>query len=108
MLHDTLPNDWLQSIFVTIPKKPNAKKCYEYRNISLKSHALKIFLSIILNIILNNARIYKNMSQEQLGFRNGLGTSDALFSTKYLFNVAVISTKIYICALSISRKHLTK
>jgi hypothetical protein len=79
-IYDTghIPNDWLQSTFVAIPKKPNAKKCNEYRTISLMSHTLKIFLKII------HARIYKtaekHMSREQFGFRNGLGTKESLFS----------------------------
>ncbi|CAG9837411.1 unnamed protein product [Diabrotica balteata] len=41
-----IPADWLKSIFVTIPKKHNARKCSEYRLISLMSHTLKIFLRI--------------------------------------------------------------
>lgn len=52
-----LPEDWYLYVFITLPKKPNAKKCEEHRVIRLMSHALKIFLNIIL------ARIY---SDEQM------------------------------------------
>jgi hypothetical protein len=38
--------EWLNSIFVSLPKKSNAR-CSEYRTISLMSHVLKTFLRII-------------------------------------------------------------
>jgi hypothetical protein len=70
------------------------------------SHTLKIFLKVI------HARIYKkaekNMSQEHLGSVMNLELEKLYLAYKYLFNDAVISTKKYICALSISRKHLRK
>lgn len=73
-----VPSDWLKSTFVTIPKKPNSSQCDDYRIISLMSHVLKTFLRII------HARIYRKceyqMDNTQFGFRNGLGTREALFS----------------------------
>lgn len=39
-----IPNEWLKSIFVAIPKKPKSESCDDYRIISLMSHVLKIFL----------------------------------------------------------------
>ncbi|KAL4096625.1 hypothetical protein QTP88_021544 [Uroleucon formosanum] len=92
---DHIPNNWLQSTFVAIPKKPNAKKCSEYRTISLMSHTLRIFLKVI------HARIYKkaekHKSQEQFGFRNGLGTRVALFSKQILVQRCCdINQKVYL------------
>lgn len=90
-----IPNDWLQSTFVVIPKKPNAKKCNEYRTISLMSHTLKIFLKII------HGRIYKKeekqMSQEQFGFRRDLELEKLYLAYKYWINDVVKSIKKYIC-----------
>jgi len=95
-IYDTghIPNDWVQSTFVAIPKNPNAKKCNEYRTISLISHTLKIFLKVI------HARIYKkkekHMSQEQFEFRNGHGTREALFSIQILVQQCRdINQKVY-------------
>ena len=51
------PEEWLQSTFVTIAKKQNAKKCEEHRTISLMSHTLKIFLKVI------HRRIYKKLEE---------------------------------------------
>ena len=36
------PQDWKRSIFITIPKKSNAKECSNYHTIALISHASSI------------------------------------------------------------------
>ncbi|KMQ95932.1 endonuclease-reverse transcriptase [Lasius niger] len=78
----TIPEDWLLSTFATLPKKPTAKTCEEFRTISLMSHVLKLFLKII------HAKIYRkceeNTSETQFGFRNSLGTREALFAMQVL------------------------
>lgn len=92
-----MPNDWLQSTFVAIPKKPNAKRCNEYRTIGHMSHTLKIFLKVI------HARIHKkaekHTSQEQFGFRNGLGTREALFSIQIIVQRCRdnMNQKVHLC-----------
>ena len=43
-----IPNDLAQSIFITIPKKPKALECSDFRTISLMSHVMKALLKIIL------------------------------------------------------------
>ena len=42
------PQDWKTSVFITIPKKGNAKECSNYRTIALISHASKVMLKILL------------------------------------------------------------
>lgn len=73
-----IPSDWLRSEFVTLPKKPSAKQCGDYRTISLMSHLLKVFLKVI------HRRIYKlceeQIAPNQFGFVNAVGTRKALFS----------------------------
>ena len=41
------PWDWKSSVFITIPKKGNAKKCSNYRTIALISHASKVMVKIL-------------------------------------------------------------
>ena len=41
------PQDWKRSIFITIPKKGNAKECSNYCTIALMSHASKVMLKIL-------------------------------------------------------------
>ena len=91
-----IPPDWLKSTFIAIPKKTNARRCEDYRTISLMSHACKIFLKII------HSRIYKKceelISDTQFGFRNGLGTRDALFAMQVLMQRCLdVNVDVYTC-----------
>ena len=60
------------SLFISIPKKSNAKECSNYHTIALISHTSKIMLKIL------QARLQQYMSHElpdvQAGFRKGRGT----------------------------------
>ena len=40
------PQDWKRSVFISIPKKGNAKECPNYYTIELISHASKVMLKI--------------------------------------------------------------
>ena len=41
------PQDWKRSVFISIPKKGNAKECSNYRTIALVSHTSKVMLKIL-------------------------------------------------------------
>ena len=41
------PQDWQRSVFISIPKKGNAKECSSYHTIALISHARKVMLKIL-------------------------------------------------------------
>ena len=41
------PQDWKRLVFISNPKKGNAKKCSNYRTIALISHASKVMLKIL-------------------------------------------------------------
>ena len=41
------PQDWKRSVFISIPKKGNAKECSNYRTIALISHTSKVMLKIL-------------------------------------------------------------
>ena len=41
------PQDWKRSVFITVPKKGNAKECSNYCTIALISHASKVMLKIL-------------------------------------------------------------
>ena len=41
------PQDWKKSVFISIPKKVNAKECSNYRTIALISHTSKVMLKIL-------------------------------------------------------------
>ena len=41
------PQDWKGSVFISIPKKGNAKECSNYHTVALISHASKVMLKIL-------------------------------------------------------------
>ena len=52
------PQDWKRSVFISIPKKGNAKECSNYRIIALISHAIKVILKFL------QARLQQYVNQE--------------------------------------------
>ena len=72
------PDDFLQSIFVPLKKKPNAMNCGDYRTITLISHASKIIMKMIAKRIRSKAENNNLLSKDQFGFRRGMGTRDAI------------------------------
>ena len=66
------PQDWKRSVFISIPKKGNAKECSNYHTIALTSHTSKVMLKIL------QARLqwYRNheLPDVQAGFRKCRGT----------------------------------
>ena len=41
------PQDWKRSVFISTPKKSNAKECSNYRTIALISYASKVMLKFL-------------------------------------------------------------
>ena len=72
-----LPDDFLDSVFITLPKKPKVKECSDFRTISLMSHHIKTFLTIILGRMKNklnqeNGKVIWIPSQQRNKGRNCL------------------------------------
>lgn len=91
-----IPQEWLLSTFITIPKKTNAMQCSDHRTISLMSHLLKVFLRVIHN------RIYQKLDMDiedtQMGFRKGLGTREALFAINVLTQRCLdVNQEVHVC-----------
>ena len=80
------PQDWKTSVFISIPKKRNAKECSNYRTIALISHASKVMLKIL------QARLQQYMNLElpdvQAGFRKGRGTRDQIANICWIMEKA--------------------
>ena len=68
------PQDWKTSVFISIPKKGDAKECSDYHTITFISHASKVMLKIL------QARLQQYVNHElpdvQAGFRKGRGIRD--------------------------------
>ena len=67
---------WKRSVFIPIPKKGNAKECWNYRTITFILHTGKVTLKIL------QARLQQYMNQEipdvQAGNWKGKGTRDQI------------------------------
>jgi len=75
-----IPDDFLQTVFITLPKVNQAQDCCDFRTISSISHASKVLLHLI------NARITpiieRHLSSSQTAFRKGRGTTEAIFKLR--------------------------
>ena len=80
------PRDWKRSVFISLPKKGNAKECSNYRTIALISHASKVMLKII------KARFQQYMNHElpdvQAGFREDRRTRDQIANIHWIIEKA--------------------
>ena len=76
------PQDWKRSVFISIPKKGNAKECSNYRTIAFISHTSKVMLKIL------QARLQQYVNRElpdvQAGFRKGRGTRDQIANIRWI------------------------
>ena len=74
------------SVFISIPKKGNAKECPNYCTIALISHTSKVLLKIL------QARLQQYMNHElpdvQAGFRKGRGTRDQIANIHWIIEKA--------------------
>ena len=71
------PMEWMECVFITIPKKGDRKQCTNHRTITLVSHDSK---KVILGRI--SQKIENEISNEQAGFRPGRGTRDQIVNLK--------------------------
>ena len=66
------PQDWKRSVFISVPKKGNAKECSNYHTVAPISHASKVMLNIL------QARLQQYVNGElqdvQAGFRKSRET----------------------------------
>ena len=80
------PQDWKRSVFITIPKKGNAKECSNYHTVALISHASKVMIKIF------QARLQQYMNHEfldiQAGFRKGRGARDQITNIHWIIKKA--------------------
>ena len=96
------PQDWKRSVFISIPKKGNAKECSNYHTIALISHASKVMLKIL------QARLQQYVNSElpdvQAGFRKGIATRDQIANIRWIMEKArEFQTNIYFALLTMPK-----
>ena len=90
------PQDRKRSVFISIPKKGNAKECSNHHTIALISQASKVMLKIL------QARLQQYVNRElpdvQAGFRKGRGTRDQIANILWIIKKArEFQKNIYFC-----------
>ena len=90
------PQDWKRSVFISIPKKDNAKECSNYHTIALISHSRKVMIKTV------QARLQQYLNRElpdvQAGFRKSRGTRDQIANISWIMGKAKEFQKnIYFC-----------
>ena len=98
----TIPEDPSKSIFIALPKKPNATECELHRTISLMSHVIKM----ILRIIMWRARkiIKPEIGKEQYGFMKDAGTKKAICTLRMICERSIEMQKdIYLCFIDYTK-----
>ena len=97
-----IPTEMKHSVFITLPKKPKAMICTEFRTISLMSHVTKLLLKIIQQRMAN--KIDKEVSRLQSGFRPGTGTREGIFNLRTICERATDGQKdVYICFIDYTK-----
>ena len=96
------PEDLKRSVFVTIPKKPKATDCSDFRTISLMSHATKMIMTILLRRI--QSKVAAEVSEEQFGFKQNSGTREAIFTMRNITETYINEQKdIYACFIDYAK-----
>ena len=90
------PRNWKRSVFISVPKKSNAKECSNYCTIAFISHANKIMLKIL------QARLQQYMNLKlpdvQAGFRKSRVTRDQIANIHWIIEKArEFQKNIYFC-----------
>ena len=96
------PQDSKKSVFLSIPKKGNAKEYSNYRTIALISHASKEVLKIL------QARLQQYMNCElsdvKAGFRKGRGTRGQIANIRWITEKArEFQKNIYFCFIDYAK-----
>ena len=96
------PQDWKRSIFISIPKKGNAKECSNYCTITLISHASKVMLKILQARL--QQCVHCELPDVQAGFRKGRGTRDQIANIGWIIKKArEFQKNIYFCFIDYAK-----
>ena len=99
------PQDCKRSVFISIPKKANAKEYSNHCTIALTSHASKLMLKIL------QVRLQQYMNRElpdvQAGFRKGKGTRSQIANSTGSYRKQGNSRNTSTSALLTTSKPLT-
>ena len=74
------------SVFISTPKKGNAKERSNYHTIACISHARKVMLKILQ--VMLQLYVNEEFPDVQAGFRKGIGTRDQIVNIRWILEKA--------------------
>ena len=93
------PQDWKRSVFISIPKKGNAKECSNYHTIALISHTSKVMLNILQTRL--QQYVTCELPDVKAGFRKARGTQDQIANIRWIIKKATeVHKNIYFCFIN--------
>ena len=96
------PQEWKRWVFITIPKKGNAKECSNYHTIALISYANKVMIKI-LQARLQQFVNYRFVDAQPV-FRKGRGTRDQIVNICWISKKArEFQKNIYFCFIDYAK-----
>ena len=96
------PQDWKRSVFISIPKKGNAKECSNYCTIALILHASKVMLEILQERL--QQYVNCELPDVQAGFRKGRGTRGQIANICWIIKKArEFQKNFYFCFMDYAK-----
>ena len=96
------PQDWKRSVFISIPKKGNAKRCSNYCTITLISYVGIVMLKTLQDRL--QQYVNHELPDVQAGFRKGRGTRDQIANICWITEKArEFQTNIYFCFIDYAK-----
>ena len=96
------PQDRKKSVFTPVPKKGNAKECWNFCTIALVSHASKVMLKILQDRL--QQYVNRELPDVQVEFRKGRGTRDQIAKIQWIIEKAREYQKnIYFCFIDYAK-----
>ena len=96
------PQDLKRAVFITIPKKSNAKECSNHHTIALISHTSKVMLKILQGSLKHY--VNRDLPDVLAGFRKGRGTRGQVASICWIIEKAREFQKaIYFCFIDYTK-----
>lgn len=93
--NESFPQDWLQGIIIKLPKKGDLTDCNNWRGINILCVALKVFMKIILERMVNV--IDKKIRPNQAGFRPGRSCIDQINTIRIIIEQSVeLNSPLYL------------
>jgi len=86
-----VPEEWNRGIISPIYKKGEKEEVKKYRGVTLMDTAYKIYANILNERL--KKEVERKLEEEQFGFREGRGTTDAIYVINYIVNREIASKR---------------